>query len=112
MGTPSATNYSLAYFEDIFGGRNDEFRDLLAILLEMLVFYHSAYPEVARSPDPEELSQFRHKHVTLIENLQLARLKQLSIEVASLTGEARERNITEVQSLVSHLIEDLRVELG
>jgi len=104
--------YSLAYFEEIFGGRTPEFRELLGILLDMLQFYHDNYPEVARRNDAHELHLFRHKHVTLVENLQLFRLKELALQVSEHDHAGREVNILEVVTLTEHLMAEIKKELA
>jgi hypothetical protein len=108
MEPPESPLYALDYFEEIFGGRTPEFRDLLGILLEMLSHYRDSYPSVVRSGDVETLHHFRHKHVTLIENLRLRRLKELSAAVVGLTDpQAVEVNIAESLAFIDHVVESL-----
>ena len=111
MATSPNYTYSLAYFEEIFGSRTPEFRELLGILLDMLQFYHDNYPAIARRNDAQELHLFRHKHVTLVENLQLFRLKELAHQVSDLDEASRESNILEVVALTEHLMSEIKKEL-
>ncbi len=110
MVTPE-TLYDLTYFEEIFGGRTDEFREILGILITMLEKYQEEYPPIIQAGDVELLAQFRHKNVTLTANLHLDRLKELSLVVVGLTDPvARQHNINESLLLVRQVIEGLRHE--
>lgn len=72
--------FNLEYFDNIFGERDDSYLELLDTLVETLKEFGSEYRAALFKRDAKDLSFARHRAVTLIENLQLDRLRSLCEE--------------------------------
>jgi len=62
--------YSLVYFEDLFGGRNPGFWELIGALAEELDGYARELPQ-AVNQGPEAVARIRHDHRPAVVNLGL-----------------------------------------
>ena len=74
------TDYSLAYFDRIFGRRGPEFWELVAALEDQLGAYAADLREALAARDADALSRLRHTHRPVVENLELEDLLDLEQE--------------------------------